>query len=72
MTKLDLQVQALKGKLLLDDSQVEAIAEAMRSHTADALNISQFLLAKNADPDTIRIFIEDYGITFDGKSKKFK
>lgn len=72
MTKLDLQVQVLKSKLLLDDVQAQTISEVIRSHTADALNVSQFLLATNADPDTVRVFIEDYGVTFDGKAKKFK
>lgn len=72
MTKLDLQVQVLKGKLMLDDTQAASITDVIRSHTADALNVSQFLLATNADPDSIRVFIEDYGVTFDGKTKKFK
>jgi len=71
-TKLDLQVQVIKNKLGLSEEQASSISEVIKSHTADALNVSQFLLASNADPDTVRVFIEDYGVSFDGKTKKFK
>lgn len=71
MTKLDLQVQVLKSSALLDDSQVKTITEVFRQHTIDTLNVAQFLLNKQADPDTIRMFIEDFGVSYDGKAKKF-
>jgi hypothetical protein len=72
VTKLELQVSLLKSAQGLSEDQAKAVTDVIRSHTADALNAGQMLLAISNDPDHIRGFIEDYGVTFDGKAKKFR
>ena len=55
-----------------DEQKRGKIAQSLREFLADALNLAQFLIQKNTDPDTMRMFMEDAGVSYDGKSKKFK
>lgn len=72
MTKLELQVQVLKQGLGIEDDKAPLLEMAMRSYAADMLNLAQYLRDKNIEMETARDIMEGHGITYDGKSKKFK
>jgi hypothetical protein len=72
MTKLLSEAIVLLNRLELPDDKIILIEQAMRSFAADTLNVAKTLIEKRENPETIRKFIEPHGITFDGKSKKFK
>ena len=72
MNTLELQAKVLQTTLGLPDEKAVVIEQTMRSYTIDILNIAQYLRDKNVDMDTSRGILEGHGITFDGKSKKFK
>lgn len=72
MTKLLSQAMVLQNSLGLDESHLATIEHAMRSYTADTVNVAKLLIEKRESPDTIRKFIEPHGLTYDGTKKQFK
>jgi hypothetical protein len=72
MTKLLSEAIVLQNKLGLPDDSLREIELAMRSYAADTLNVAKTLIEKRESPETIRKFIEPHGVSFDGKTKKFK
>lgn len=72
MTKLLSQAMVLQNALGLDESHLATIQSAMRSYTADTVNVAKILIQKQESPDTIRKFMEPHGLTYDGKTKSFK
>lgn len=71
-TKLELQVKVLQTQIAIEDEKAALIETAMRSFAVDVLNLAQYLRDKNIEMETARDIMEGYGVTFDGKSKKFK
>ena len=71
-TKLELQVKVLQTQIGIDEEKASLIEGAMKSFAVDVLNLAQYLRDKNIEMETARDIMEGYGVTFDGKSKKFK
>lgn len=72
MTKLLAEAINLQNELGLDESKLKTIEQAMRNFSADTVNVAMALIDKREKPEVIRKFIEPHGLTYDGKSKKFK
>lgn len=72
MNALISQSLILQNKLELPDAALVIIQEALRNYCVETINVAKHLIEKREDPDTVRKFIEPHGLTYDGKSKKFK
>lgn len=72
MTTLELQAKTLQSAIGAEDDQYNAILEGLKSYAVTVLNLAQYLREKNVDMDTARGIMEGHGISYDGKSKKFK
>lgn len=61
----------LKDASLTDDQRKERIAAAIKEATVEFLNIHQFFRSINVSDDTMKDIIENEGLRFNLKTKKF-
>jgi len=74
MAKLDLQTQSLLNKVsngAASEDKEKEIKVAMKSFACDLLNMVEGLRAMKVDNLVIKNMVEEYGIQYNGKSKKF-
>lgn len=75
MNKLELVAQVLNAELkepdLSEEARKEKISIAVKTFAADMLNLLQMLRDKNVDQDAARELMEQQGMEYSGKTKKF-
>lgn len=75
MNKLELVATVLNTELkepdLTDDQRKAKIADAVRIFAADMLNLNQMLREKSLDPEAAREIMEQQGLDYSGKTRKF-
>lgn len=75
MNKLELVATVLNAELkeadLTDETRKFRIAEAVRTFAADMLNLNQMLREKSLDPEAAREIMEQQGLDYSGKTRKF-
>lgn len=72
MTSLISQAAVLQNKLNLPDDALAVLQDAMRTYAVDALNIAKPIIERRESPENVRRFMQQTGISYDGKSKEFK
>jgi hypothetical protein len=76
MSQIDLMAKVLLADLSnpnsSEDEKRTMIAQAMREYTVECLNLAQYLRDSNVEMEIARGIMETKGISYDGKSKKFK
>lgn len=75
MNKLELVATVLNAELkepdLTDDQRKAKIGEAVRMFAADMLNLNQMLRDKNLEAEASREIMEQQGLDYSGKTRKF-
>ena len=75
MKKINLLAAVLNADLkdidMTDDQRKERIAAAIKEATVEFLNIHQFFRNLNVSDDTMKEIIENEGLGFNLKTKKF-
>lgn len=75
MNKLELVATVLNADLkdieLSEEGRKAKIAEAVRMFAADMLNLNQMLREKSLDPEAAREIMEQQGLDYSGKTRKF-
>lgn len=71
MTKLELTAKVLLNQIEAGENTLEVIKDGLKSYAADSLNLLQLFRDKNLDPETIREMMEQHGLDFNGKTKKY-
>lgn len=74
MTKLELSSQYLCNRVCDDearDKKQEEIQTVLKSFACDVLNLVEGLREKGVDKTVIKSVIEEYGLTYNLKSRKF-
>jgi hypothetical protein len=66
-----MRLEILQARTKLSDEQVTAVKEEVIAHCLSALNAGKLLIEKKVDPEVIRQMMEGYGVSYDGKLKKF-
>lgn len=70
-TKLDLAVKVLLNQIEAGENKEEVLKTGMKSFTSDALNLNLLLKEKNVDPEIAREMMEQLGLDYSGKTRKF-
>lgn len=71
MTKLELMSKDLAKRLEGAENKEEVLQEGIKSFASDALNLFQYLRTKNVDEDAAHFIMEQQGVDYNPKSKKF-
>lgn len=76
MSKLKLIAKAIladvKNPDIPDDKKMETIEEGMKVFAIESVNLLQYLKENNITPEVIAGIMDSQGITWDGRTKKFK
>lgn len=74
MTKLELQTKYLLSKLsngVTEQDKEQELSAALKSFASDIANLITGLKEKQVDVEVTKDLLEDYGIQYNGKTKKF-
>lgn len=75
MNKLELVATVLNAELkepdLTEETRKAKIAYAIRIFAADMLNLNQMLRDKNCEAEAAREIMEQQGLDYSGKTRKF-
>lgn len=75
MNKLQLTANVLNADLkepeITDDQRKAKIADAIKTYAADMLNLRQLLADKKIEGEDARDLMEQQGLEYSGKTKKF-
>lgn len=76
MSKLKLVAKAIladvKNPDIPDDKKMETIEDSMKAFAVECVNLLQYLKDNNIAPEVVAGIMENQGITWDGRAKKFK
>lgn len=71
MNKLELTSKVLLADMEKAENKEQALKEGLKSFAADVLNLVQFLRAKNVDEEAARDIVQQEGMDYNLKTKKF-